>query len=66
MDITTLPQWAQVSISIGAVVVVLIGLVIGLTPSKKDDAAWEKVNAWPIVGPFLKWLMSKSPFQKKD
>jgi len=45
--------------------VVLGAAVVALTPSKSDDAAYEKVMGIPILGPILKAIAAFSPIAKK-
>ncbi len=47
------------------ILVVVGAAVVALTPSKSDDAAYEKIMGIPILGPLLKALSAFSPIQKK-
>lgn len=40
--------------------VVLGQVVVAMTPSKADDAAWEKIKAVPFLGPIIAALDRKS------
>jgi hypothetical protein len=56
---------------IGVVLMVLGGLVVvgqvvvAATPSKADDAAWEKLKTIPVLGQVLAVVALFAPFQKK-
>lgn len=45
--------------------VVVGAAVVALTPSKSDDAAWERIKAVPLLGQLLSALMAFSPVQKR-
>lgn len=45
--------------------VVLGQVVVALTPSKADDAAWEKIKAVPVLGLILSIIANFAPIQKK-
>lgn len=46
-------------------VVVIAQVVVALTPTKKDDAAWDKIHSIPLLGKFLDALTKFAPLQKK-
>lgn len=48
----------------GGIVMLAQGVVL-LTPSKKDDEAWAKIKAVPILGAALDALTAFAPFKKK-
>ncbi len=58
------PIVATVLVALGALVVIA-QVVVGITPSKSDDAAWEKIKGMPFLGAFLSALASLAPIQKK-
>lgn len=49
---------------LGALVVVGQA-VVAMTPSKEDDAAWEKIKALPIIGGLISAIANFAPIQKK-
>lgn len=47
-------------------ILVIVGqAVVVMTPSKKDDEAWEKIKAIPVLGGVLSGLANFAPIQKK-
>lgn len=59
------PILASVLAVLGSLVVV--GTVyVKITPSKTDDAWFDKLEAIPLVGTVLKLLVSFSPIERKD
>lgn len=40
-------------------------VVVLLTPTKKDDAAWAKLHAIPVLGRLLAALAAFAPIQRK-
>lgn len=47
------------------VLVIAAQIIIPLTPSTSDDAAWAKIQAYPIVGSLLKAFLNFAPIHKK-
>lgn len=47
------------------VLVVIAQTVVAITPSKADDAAWEKIKAIPFLGAVLSAVAAMAPIQKK-
>lgn len=45
--------------------VVIAQVIIPLTPSKSDDAAWEKIKGIPVLGAALSALTKFAVIQKK-
>jgi hypothetical protein len=52
-------------LSVLGALVVVGQVVVVATPSKEDDAAWEKIKSYPIIGPLVSALALFAPFQKK-
>lgn len=47
-------------------ILVVVGqVVVVLTPSKKDDEAWDALKAKPVIGSLLSAIASFAPIQKK-
>lgn len=61
-----LVPWGPTVLVILGCLVVIGQVVVALTPSTADDAAWEKLQAIPVLGGFLKALAMFAPLQKKD
>lgn len=59
------PVVGSVLMGLGALVVVGQCVVV-ITPTKKDDEAWEKIKAFPIVGHLISALANFAPIQKKE
>lgn len=49
---------------LGVLVVAGQALVV-LTPTKKDDIAWEKIKAIPVLGQLISAIVAFAPIQKK-
>ncbi len=45
--------------------VVVAQIVVGLTPSKADDDAWDKIKKIPVLGYLLSILTNFAVIQKK-
>lgn len=45
--------------------VVVAQIVVGITPSKNDDDAWEKIKKIPVLGYVLSVLTKFAVIQKK-
>lgn len=45
--------------------VVIAQVIIPLTPTKKDDEAWEKIKGIPVLGQLLSILTNFAVIQKK-
>jgi hypothetical protein len=58
------PAISGVLIILGSLVV-LGQIVVVFTPSTKDDAAWAKIEAMPVIGMLLKAVTKFSIIQKK-
>ncbi len=72
MDISPILQSIAASSPIALAVFGVLGtlVVIGqavvvFTPSKSDDAVWEKIKAVPLIGPLISALTGFAYFQKK-
>lgn len=61
---SALSPWMPIVLMILGALVVAGGVVVSVTPSTEDDAAWEKLMNVPILGSVLKALASFSPIQK--
>jgi len=46
--------------------VILAQIYIALTPTKKDDALYAKLESMPVAGALLKALSSFAPIQRKQ
>lgn len=57
--------WVLMIFSILGMLVVLGTVVVKLTPSQKDDEFLAKLEAYPVLGAILKYLVAFSPIQKK-
>lgn len=53
-----------IAMALGALVVFGQAIVV-LTPTKKDDEAWEKIKSIPLVGQIVAALANFAPIQKK-
>lgn len=60
-----LAPWVQGALMWLGLLVVVLRAVVKLTPTGKDDALLAKLNALPLVGPFLSGVASKAPLQDK-
>lgn len=49
-----------------ASLVVIGQVVVVMTPSTEDDAAWEKIKAYPVLGQLIAALAAFAPIHKKD
>lgn len=58
------PVLGLILAGLGALVVTGQAIVL-ITPSKADDAAWEKLKAIPLVGQIVSVLVNFAPIQKK-
>ena len=58
------PLAAAIALVLGTLVV-LGQVVVPLTPSTKDDDAWAKLLAVPVLGKVLLALVAFAPIQKK-
>jgi hypothetical protein len=56
---------AALIIGILGTLVVIAQVVITVTPSKSDDAAWDKIKSIPVLGSVLSILTSFAVIQKK-
>lgn len=57
------PALSMILVVLGSLVV-LAQVLIPLTPSKADDAAWAKINSIPVIGSLIKILLSFAPIKK--
>lgn len=58
------PGAVYILMLLGALCVLAQAFVI-ITPSKSDDAAWEKIKSIPFVGGLISALVARAPIQKK-
>lgn len=58
------PVLGLILAGLGALVVTGQAIVL-ITPSKADDAAWEKLKGIPLVGQIVSVLVNFAPIQKK-
>lgn len=60
-------KWPVVGVILSALggLVVVGQAIVAITPSQKDDEAWDKIKALPIIGPIVAVLSSFAPIQKK-
>lgn len=72
MDVAMLLHYLAAQFPLMGSVLVILGLlvvvgqaVVVITPSKKDDEAWAKLKALPLIGPLLDALSAFAPLQKK-
>ena len=63
--LSSLNPWVALVLGLLGAVVVVAQVVVALTPSKADDATWEKIKAMPVLGGILSALASLAPIQKK-
>ena len=54
----------MIAMMLGTLVIVAQAVVV-MTPSHKDDEAWEKILNIPVLGNLLKALSKLAPIQKK-
>lgn len=59
------PVIGMILVVLGFLVVIGQG-VIALTPTKADDAAWEKIKAVPILGSIIRGIEAFAPIQRKE
>lgn len=64
MLVAKFPILAGIFLVLG-LLVVLAQVIIPLTPSKKDDAAWDKIKQIPVLGSVISALVAFAPIQKK-
>ncbi len=71
MDISTLIQGLVAASPVAAMVFGILGalvvigqMIVQITPSTADDAAWAKIKAQPIIGPILTALVNFAPWHK--
>lgn len=64
--LSSLIPHGQLILSILGGLVVIGQVVVVLSPSTKDDEAWEKIKAFPVIGPFLSALAAFAPIHKKE
>lgn len=62
----SLPAVAQLILMILGSLVVMGQAIVVASPSKEDDAAWEKIKGIPILGFLLDKITLFSVVQKKD
>lgn len=58
------PFLPYILMGLGSLLVVAQCVVV-LTPSKADDAAWDKIESMPIIGSIISWLESFAIIKKK-
>lgn len=56
---------ASLILGVLGTLVVVGQIVVALTPSKADDAAWAKIEGIPLIGAALKALSAFAVIQKK-
>jgi hypothetical protein len=56
---------AGLILTILGILVVVAEIIVVLTPSQKDDAAWAKIKGVPVLGQLLAFLASMAPIRKK-
>jgi hypothetical protein len=54
-----------VAFAVLGILVVAGQAVVIMTPSVKDDEAWEKIKAIKVLGPMIAGLATFAPIQKK-
>lgn len=59
-----IPFLPYILMALGSLVV-LGQCVVAITPSKKDDEAWEKIKSMPIIGSLISYIANFAPIQKK-
>ncbi len=64
LKLVSLSPIAALCVGALGTLVVVGQVVVPLTPTKKDDAAWEKIKGYPIVGPILNVLTKFAVIQK--
>lgn len=57
--------WVHLSLTVLGSLVVVGQVIVPLTPTKKDDEAWEKIKSFPVVGQVLAALENFAVFRKK-
>lgn len=72
MDVSAILTMLAVKFPIVALVLGVLGIlvvagqaIVVLTPSKSDDAAWEKIKAMPILGMLIAAIAEFAPIHKK-
>lgn len=58
------PVVGVILMCLGALIVCAQAVVV-LTPSKADDAAWEKIKSIPVLGSLISVVAKLAPIQKK-
>lgn len=58
------PIVGYVLMGLGALVVLAQSIIV-LTPSKADDAFWDKMKAIPVLGTLISALAEMAPIKKK-
>lgn len=62
--VSAVPGLVSVLAILGSLVVIGQAVVVA-TPSKTDDAAWEKIKAIPLLGGLISAVAAFAPIQKK-
>lgn len=64
MLVTKFP-WLMVIATVLGLLVVVGQAVVAITPTTKDDEAWAKIKAMPVIGAVINALVQFAPIQKK-
>lgn len=65
MKLVSLSPVAALIVGILGTLVVIAQVIIPMTPSKSDDAAWDKVKSVPVLGALISALTNFAVIQKK-
>ena len=60
-----LHPYAALGLALTGTAVVVAQAYVALTPTKSDDAWYAKVEALPVVGGFVRALVTFAPVQRK-
>lgn len=65
LDLLMKVPGAAVVLPVAGLLVFVAQALVIITPSKSDDAAWDKLKAVPVLGVVLSLLLNFAPIQKK-
>ena len=63
--LSSLASWVQPALMYLGLLVVVLRAIVKLTPTGKDDALLAKLDAIPLLGPFLSGVASKAPLEPR-
>lgn len=64
-QLSTAAPWIHLTLTALGTLVVIGQVIVPLTPTKKDDEAWDKIRSVPILGSVISALENFAVIRKK-